>query len=144
MRHIQSLNEFHDLSQENNYLLDGEEEDQLSLDTESIVKDLMTSLPYYQERLPYYDGADRTLTPEEIESLAWHFAEIQRDQLEELTMGGLDNELDQEEDQEISLDAQRDSLINSWEACDIDALSDLFVDWVEDTAADGLEDWLEN
>ena len=36
MRHIQSLNEFHDLSRENNYLLDGEEEDQLSLDTEEI------------------------------------------------------------------------------------------------------------
>jgi len=133
MRHIQSLNEFHDLSQENNYLLDGEEEDQLSLDTEEIVKDLMTSLPYYQKRLPYYDGADRTLTPEEIEDLAWQFAEIERDQLEELTMGGTEDDIVMPGDNEdLSFTELRDASMNAWGNCNLDDLADMFVDFVED------------
>jgi hypothetical protein len=144
MRHIQSLNEFHDLSQENNYLLD-REEDQLSLDTEQIVKDLMRSLAYYRERLPYYDGADRTLTPAEIEDLAWHFSEIQRDNIEELTMGGTDNDIDlNDDDGGVSLEAHRENLIRVWSSCDLDDLTDMFVDWIEDAASDGLEDWLES
>jgi hypothetical protein len=144
MRHLQSLNEFHDLSQENNYLLD-REEDQLSLDTEQIVKDLIRALPYYQKRLPYYDGADRTLTPAEIEDLAWHFSEIQRDNIEELTMGGTDNDIDLNDDDEgVSLEAHRENLIRVWSSCDLDDLTDMFVDWIEDAASDGLEDWLES
>jgi hypothetical protein len=144
MRHIRTINEFHDLSRSNNYLID-KGEDTLSLDTESIVGDLMRSLAYYKERLPYYDGADRTLTPQDIQALAEHFSEIQRDNIEELTMGGTDNDIDLNDDDEgVSLEAHRENLIRVWSACDLDDLSDMFVDWVEDAASDGLEDWLES
>jgi hypothetical protein len=128
MRHLQSLNEFHDLSQENNYLLD-REEDQLSLDTEQIVKDLIRALPYYQKRLP----AQENPNPVEIEDLAWQFAEIERDQLEELTMAGTEDDIEMPgENEDLSLTELRDAAIHAWSNCNIDDLSDMFVDFVED------------
>lgn len=141
MKHIQSINEFEDLSRENNYLLDGEDKS-LTLDTEQIVKDLMKALPYYQKRLPYYDGKERTLTPQETEQLAWSFAEIDNDKLHELTLGGTEEDAGIADDEDLFTET-RDSLIHAWSSCDLDDLVDMFVDWVQDVS-DSFEDWLEN
>lgn len=134
MKHIRSINEFQDLSRENNYIIE-DRDGSLSLDTEQIVKDLMKALPYYQKRLPYYDGADRTLTLQEIEELAWSFAEIDSDKLQELTLGGSEGEIGIEgsdDDDDLSFTEMRDSMIHAWSNCNIDDLSDMFVDFVED------------
>jgi hypothetical protein len=130
MRHLQSLNEFHDLSQMNNYLRDGREKS-LLLDTHEIVKDLMTSLDYYRKRLPDLKG--RPLTIKKIEDLAWNFAEIDSDMLGELTMGGIEGEIGVPalEDDDYFTE-KRDALINAWSNCNLDYLADMFVDFVED------------
>lgn len=130
MKHLQSLNEFHDLSQMNNYLRDGREKS-LLLDTHEIVKDLMTSLDYYRKRLPEFKG--RPLTIKKIENYAWNFAEIDSDLLNELTMGGIEGEIGVPalEDDDYFTE-KRDSLINAWSNCNLDYLADMFVDFVED------------
>ena len=130
MRHIQSLNEFDDLSQMNNYLLNGREKS-LRLDTHEIVKDLMTSLDYYRKRLPEFRG--RPLTIKKIENYAWNFADIDSDLLNELTMGGIEGEIGVPalEDDDYFTE-KRDALINAWSNCNLDYLADMFVDFVED------------
>jgi hypothetical protein len=60
-------------------------------------------------------------------------------------MGGTDNDIDLNDDDEgVSLEAHRENLIRVWGSCDLDDLTDMFVDWIEDAASDGLEDWLES